>query len=118
MQISMASLFAAIVLACAPALAAERVTVDNFKPAETDYYMQSRADAGCFAKLCGERGPMPVDKQAVIRLNRDTPYSSGVFDLTSPVTRERWEDAVHADRRRRAGRGLLVGHRLQRQRIL
>ncbi|PPD08782.1 MAG: hypothetical protein CTY30_11140, partial [Methylocystis sp.] len=51
MRISMASLFAAIVLACAPALAAERVTVDNFKRAETDYYMQSRADAGCFAKL-------------------------------------------------------------------
>ena len=66
--------------------AAEKVTIDNFKKAETHYYMKARADAGCFGKLCNERGPMPVDKQEVIRLNRDTPYSAGVFDLSSLVT--------------------------------
>ena len=48
--------------------------------------MKARVDAGCFARLCSERGPMPVDKQEVIRLNRDTPYTAGVFDLTSPLS--------------------------------
>jgi hypothetical protein len=48
--------------------------------------MKERDGAGCFGKICHERGPKPVDQQAIIRLNRDTPYSSGVFDLTSPVT--------------------------------
>jgi hypothetical protein len=28
----------------------------------------------------------PVDQQTVIRMNRDTPYSIGVFDLTTPLT--------------------------------
>ncbi len=69
-----------------PATGAGNVTVENFRRAETHYYMQARADAGCFGKLCSERGPMPVDKQEVIRLNRDTPYTAGVFDLTSPAT--------------------------------
>ena len=68
------------------AFAAEPVNVNNFKRAETHFYMKARADAGCFGKLCSERGPMPVDKQEIIRLNRDTPYTAGVFDLTSPVS--------------------------------
>jgi hypothetical protein len=68
------------------AVAAESVTVDNFARAETHFYMKSQVDAGCFGTLCHQRGPAPVDRQAVIRLNRDTPYSQGVFDLTSPVT--------------------------------
>jgi hypothetical protein len=66
--------------------AAEPVNVDNFKRAETHFYMQNRADAGCFAKLCHERAPKPADQQDVVRLNRDTLYSSGVYDLSSPVT--------------------------------
>ena len=41
---------------------------------------------GCFAKLCNDREPTPVDKQPVVRMNRDTLYSVAVFDLTSPVT--------------------------------
>lgn len=76
----------ALVLAASPALAAERVTVDNFPRAETHMYMKERVDKGCFAKLCTERRPAPVEGQAVIRMSRDTPYSMGVFDLTSPVT--------------------------------
>ena len=78
-------LFAFAVLSTTAA-AAENVTVENFRRAETHFYMKARAAAGCFGKLCNERGPMPVDKQEVIRLNRDTPYTAGVFDLTSPVT--------------------------------
>jgi hypothetical protein len=71
-----------------PAQAAEQVTVDNFTRVETDYYFKVRADAGCFGVLCHDRGPKPVDQQDIIRLNRDTPYSGGVFDLTAPVTIE------------------------------
>lgn len=67
------------------ATAAERVTLDNFKRAETHYYMKERAEVGCFGKICHERTPKPVEDQSVIRLNRDTLYSFGVFDLTSPV---------------------------------
>jgi hypothetical protein len=76
---------AAVSGACA-ASAAERVTVDNFTRVETDHYFKERADAGCFGKFCHEPEPRAVDRQAVIRLNRDTPYSAGVFDLASPVT--------------------------------
>lgn len=76
----------AILIAAAPALAAEPVNVDNFIRAETNFYMKQDADRGCFGKFCHARGPIPVDKQTIIRSNRDTPYSIGVFDLTSPVT--------------------------------
>ena len=31
-------------------------------------------------------GVTPIDKQDVIRINRDTRYSIGVFDLTNPLT--------------------------------
>jgi len=61
------------------AFAAERVTVDNFERVETDFYFKLRADAGCLGVLCHDRGPKPVDKQDIVRLNRDTPYSGGVF---------------------------------------
>ena len=77
---------AAIMVATGPLRAAEPVTVDNFIRAETDFYVKNAVGMGCFAKLCHTRGPVPVDKQSVIRTNLDTPYSIGVFDLTTPVT--------------------------------
>jgi hypothetical protein len=79
---------AALVLSTATSAMAQQqaVTVDNFKRAETHYYMKAKDAAGCFATLCHDRAPIAVDKQDIIRLNRDTPYSQGVFDLTSPVT--------------------------------
>ncbi len=70
------------------AIAAEPVTVDNFNRAETHYYMKVRTDSGCFGKLCHDRTPVAVEKQDIIRLNRDTPYTQGVFDLTTPLTIE------------------------------
>jgi hypothetical protein len=73
-------------LAAMPALAQETVTVDNFKRAETHFYLALRAEAGCFAVLCHDRAPTPVEAQDIIRLNRDTPYSQGVFDLSTPLT--------------------------------
>ncbi len=66
--------------------AAEPVTVDNFVRAETDFYLQKRQAAGYFGKLTHLREPVDIDQQPVVRANRDTLYSYGVFDLTSPVT--------------------------------
>lgn len=76
---------AALTLA-APLLAADPVTLRNFPRAESDHYFSGFVAKGCFAKFCHERAAASVDKQAVIRMNRDTLYSSGVFDLTTPLT--------------------------------
>lgn len=75
-----------LVLVASPAFATESVTLDNFKRVETDQYLSTYVAKGCFGKLCSDREPTAVDKQAVVRMNRDTPYSVGVFDLSSPVT--------------------------------
>lgn len=58
-----------------------RVTVDNFKRAESDTYLAKFSKDGGFGKFSHERELAPIDKQTVIRLNRDTLYSFGVFDL-------------------------------------
>ena len=57
------------------------VTVDNFNRAESDMYFAGRVKESGIGKLFHYREVMPIDKQAVIRVNRDTLYSSGVFDL-------------------------------------
>ncbi len=64
------------------------VTVDNFIRAESDLYMGNLAkESGGLAKLHHRREPASIDDQTVIRLNRDTLYSSAVFDLDAgPVT--------------------------------
>ena len=63
------------------------VTVDNFVRAESDMYMVNLAKESGLAKLAHRRQPASVDNQTVVRLNRDTLYSSAVFDLDSgPVT--------------------------------
>ena len=65
--------------------AAEPVTVDTFVRAETDRTMAAYVDQGGFGKFFHIRQPTPIDKQDVIRMQRDTLYSIGVFDLTNPV---------------------------------
>ncbi len=63
------------------------VTVENFSRAESDLYFFGIVRNGGFGKFDHTRGPAPLDKQTVIRLNRDTLYSSAVFDLDAgPVT--------------------------------
>jgi hypothetical protein len=64
------------------------VTADNFTRAETDRYFASAVKrAGGIGKLVHRRQVVAIDKQTVIRANRDTLYSSGVFDLDAgPVT--------------------------------
>jgi hypothetical protein len=64
------------------------VTVENFPRAETDLYVDAVAvKKGAFGKFIHDRTPIPIDKQTVIRMNRDTIYSGAVFDLAAgPVT--------------------------------
>jgi hypothetical protein len=64
------------------------VTADNFARAESDLYFGNAVkDADGVGKMHHRREPMQIDKQAVIRANRDTLYSSAVFDLDAgPVT--------------------------------
>lgn len=66
--------------------AAELVTVDNFVRAETDMTLGRYVKQGAFGKFLHIRQPTPIDKQDVIRMNRDTLYSAGVFDLSDPLT--------------------------------
>ncbi|HEY6368749.1 MAG TPA: DUF1214 domain-containing protein [Candidatus Binatia bacterium] len=58
------------------------VTTENFNRAETDMYFSVVAlKEGGFGKLQHHREPMSIDNQTVIRGNRDTNYSSAIFDL-------------------------------------
>lgn len=68
--------------------AARAVTVDNFIRAESDVYFGGLIkDSGGVGKFNHRREPARIDNQTVIRLNRDTLYSSAVFDLDAgPVT--------------------------------
>src|SRR5664279_453809 len=84
--IALMNVTALLALAVGPVSAGTSVTLDNFTRAETDHYMSTYVAKGCFGKLCNDREPTAVDKQAVVRMNRDTPYSAGVFDLSTPVT--------------------------------
>src|SRR5262245_58489169 len=63
------------------------VTADNFARAETDRYFGSIVARGGFGAFHHDREPARIDEQAVVRMNRDTLYSSVVFDLDAgPVT--------------------------------
>ena len=57
------------------------VSADNFARAESDMYFGNVVKGGGFAKFMHIRGLTPLDNQLVIRSNRDTLYSAGVFDL-------------------------------------
>jgi hypothetical protein len=63
-----------------------KVNALNFVRAETDMTMARYVKKGAFGKFMHIRQPTPLDKQGIIRMNRDTQYSFAVFDLTEPVT--------------------------------
>ena len=64
-----------------------RVTVDNFKRAESDNYFSRFAKDGKLGRFVHAREAVPIEKQDVIRMNRDTLYSSALVDLdASPAT--------------------------------
>lgn len=60
----------------------------NFARAETDTYFGRTVQlAGGLGRFHHIRTPAPIDKQDVVRMNRDTLYSAAVFDLdAAPVT--------------------------------
>jgi hypothetical protein len=63
------------------------VSVDNFIRAETDMYVGILVKEGGLGRIFHRREPSAIDKQSVIRTNRDTLYSSAVFDLNAgPAT--------------------------------
>ncbi len=64
------------------------VTVDNFTRAETDHYLAVNVkEAGALGKFHHAREPVDIDRQTVIRMNRDTLYSFAIFDLAAgPAT--------------------------------
>lgn len=67
--------------------AAVPVTVKTFARAESDMYFANIVKQGGFGQFVHARAPASIDKQDVIRMNRDTLYSSAVFDLDAgPVT--------------------------------
>lgn len=65
---------------------AEPVTVDTFVRAETDAAIKVVHAQGGFGVLHHLRALTPIDEQTVIRMNRDTLYSTAVLDLSEPAT--------------------------------
>jgi hypothetical protein len=63
------------------------VTVDNYVRAETARMFDGTIErANGTNRFVHNRVPTPMDKQNVIRLNRDTLYSQGVFDISQGAT--------------------------------
>ena len=63
------------------------VDVDNFARAETArMFLTLQADAGGVNRFRHNRTPTPVEHQPVIRMNRDTLYSSVVADISEGAT--------------------------------
>ncbi|MCW2218400.1 hypothetical protein M2232_001932 [Bradyrhizobium japonicum] len=77
-----------LLMSAAHAQSPVAVTVDNFARAESDLYFGNGVkDAGGTGKLFHHREPMQIEKQAVIRSNRDTLYSTVILDLDAgPAT--------------------------------
>ena len=65
----------------------KNVNVSNFVRAETDVAIKRVCDmVGGLATWIHLREPTPIDQQKVIRMNRDTLYSSVMLDLSKPAT--------------------------------
>ncbi|WP_431279201.1 DUF1214 domain-containing protein [Leifsonia poae] len=63
------------------------VNADNFVRAENDRMLHDlQRDAGGINTFLHNRVPAAIDKQTVIRLNRDTLYSFAVVDITKGAT--------------------------------
>lgn len=88
----MLKLSISVALACTAGLALAQgtvpVTVDVFTRAETDRYLLTNAKvAGGLGKFHHAREPASIDRQTVVRMNRDTLYSFAVLDLAAgPAT--------------------------------
>ena len=64
-----------------------KVTAHNYVRAESDFQFKGYIESfNCFGKFAHSRKPYDVENQVTVRGNRDTLYSFGVFDLSSPLT--------------------------------
>jgi len=61
------------------------VTATNFMRAESDVAIKRVVDGYGMNTFFGYKTPVAIDKQTVIRMNRDTLYSSAVLDLSKPA---------------------------------
>jgi hypothetical protein len=86
--LAVSTLSATQMMAQSPSGASLPVGVDNFTRAESDLYMgNALKETGTTGRFFHHREPVQIDKQFVIRPNRDTLYSTAVFDLDAgPVT--------------------------------
>ncbi len=66
--------------------AGEPVTGHTFVRAETDAAIKLIYDAVGLGVFVHNRAPTPIDEQLVIRMNRDTLYSTAVLDLSTPAS--------------------------------
>ncbi len=79
-------LFLLITVLLTTAVAAEPVTLHTFVRAETDTAIKLIYNQVGFGVLHHNRVPTPLNEQMVIRMNRDTLYSTAVLDLSKPAT--------------------------------
>ncbi len=84
---------AALALLCAATAEAQNgpvstaVTLDTYDRAQSDTYFAALAGTGAFGQFVHLRTPMPLDRQLVVRPDRDTLHSEAVFDLDAgPAT--------------------------------
>lgn len=63
------------------------VALEDFVRAESDTYFAKVVSADGFGKLLHGRELTPIHEQVIVRMNRDTLYSPGIFDLDAgPVS--------------------------------
>lgn len=68
-------------------MGAQPVNVVNFERAETDRMFATLcAASGGVTQWMHHRAPTPLDQQPVIRMNRDTLYSSSIVDISEGAT--------------------------------
>lgn len=87
---TLAMIFTLSLALATPASGAEGtiiVNVDNFNRVQTDYEFAGILKlSGGINKLHSNRAPTPIDKQNVIRMNRDTLYSLAVVNISQGAT--------------------------------
>ncbi|WP_370978576.1 DUF1214 domain-containing protein [Agaribacterium sp. ZY112] len=87
-----ASMFLVGAAYAAPESKTKDVNIDNFIRAESDTMLRASLETtrNLLGTQLGELGhlrePFPIENQPVIRMNRDTLYSSAVLDLSKPVS--------------------------------
>ena len=89
-EIALAVIALAMLAVSAPAFSEDKpvfVGPHNFVRAETNRYMESLVNRASHGEVYSRREPTDLASQHVIRMNLDTLYSMGVFDMEAgPVT--------------------------------